>query len=156
MIYKWPGQIQAEMDTTTFVSTNDMVPTVLDILGLEPELELPGINVLNRQARNEREAVYSEDYNHDIADVHNPTESLEHWVALRKPWKLILPNETDQEQIVQKSGNTQLIRTISIIEEPELYHIVNDPHERQNVASQNPEVVKELKQLIDNWWEPEF
>ena len=156
MTYKWPGQIPAEIDTTTFVSTNDMIPTILDILRVESELDLPGINVLDQQALTGREAVFSEDYHHDIADVNNPTESLEHRVVLRDPWKLILPNETDQEQIVQKSGNTQFIRTISVIEEPELYHIVNDPHERHNIASDHPQIVEELKQLIDDWWEPVF
>ncbi|MEX0647236.1 MAG: sulfatase-like hydrolase/transferase [Balneolaceae bacterium] len=153
MTYKWPGQIPSEMDTTTFVSTNDMVPTVLEILGLEPERELPGINVLDREARNEREAVFSEDYNHDIADVHSPTESLEHRMVMKSPWKLILPKEESQPQSFEQSGGGQFI---NYIEGPGLYHIVDDPHERNNAASQHPEIVEELEQLIEDWWESEF
>lgn len=42
MTYKWPGKIPSEMDTTTFVSTNDMVTTILEILGVESELDLSG------------------------------------------------------------------------------------------------------------------
>jgi hypothetical protein len=45
---------------------------------------------------------------------------------------------------------------LSFIGGPELYHIVDDPHERENVASQHPEIVEELEQLIEDWWEPEF
>jgi arylsulfatase A-like enzyme len=153
MTYKWPGQIPAEMDTTTFVSINDMIPTILDIIGVESERDLPGINVLDRQALTGREAVFSEDYNHDIADVHNPTESLEHRVVLKSPWKLILPREAGHPQTMEYGGGGEFL---SFIGGPELYHIVDDPHERENVASQHPEIVEELEQLIEDWWEPEF
>lgn len=86
------------MDTTTFVSTNDVVPTVLEAVGIGQEVELPGANVLDRSAVEAREAVFSADYHHDIADVNNPTESLEHRVVLKTPWKLILPAKVGQPQ----------------------------------------------------------
>lgn len=151
IMYKWAGQITAEMDTTTFVSAIDIVPTVLDLLEIEPKRELPGINILDREARNEREVVFSEDYNHDIADIHNPTASLEHQVAIRSPWKLILPAEEGQQVTIPPN-----VRSIDMIEEPELYNIINDPYESENLAAEYPEVVNELEQLIEKWWEPEF
>jgi len=147
--YKWPGHISSGMDTTTFVSTNDMVPTVLEVLGIKSEIELPGINVLDEQARTVRKAVFSEDYNHDIADVHSPAESLEHQMVMKSPWKLILPKEEGKIETERYNGSGR-------VEKPELYHIINDPHERNNVASDHPQIVEELKQLIDEWWEPEF
>jgi len=150
MIYKWPGEIQARMDTTTFVSTNDMVPTVLEAVGIKSDRELPGINVLDRKALDERSAVFSEDYNHNVADVHHPTESLEHRVVLKRPWKLILPKEEDYPQKVRTAGGGEFI---DMIEGPELYHIVRDSHEEHNLASEHPELVEELRQRIHEWWE---
>jgi hypothetical protein len=155
MTYKWPDQITPRMDTTTFVSTNDMVPTVLEAVGIEPDMELPGVNVLDRHALDTREAVFSADYHHDIADVHNPTESLEHRVVLKSPWKLILPKEEGGPQNVTYGGGDR-IRFIDMIEGPELYHIVDDPRETNNVADEIPEVVEELKLLIEEWWQPVY
>lgn len=151
IIYRWPGVVSAEMDTTTLMSSTDLVPTVLDILGVNPENELPGINALDPAARHNREAVFSEDYNHDIADVHNPTESLEHRVVVRSPWKLILPKEDGNEVDIEPN-----IRSVDMIAGPELYHIFNDPYEKNNLADENPEVVSEMVQLIEEWYDPEF
>jgi arylsulfatase A-like enzyme len=153
MTYKWPDQISPRMDTTTFVSTNDMVPTILDALGIESEMELPGVNVLDQNALEEREAVFSADYHHDIADVHNPTESLEHRMVMKSPWKLILPAKVGQPQEMQSGGGGEFI---NYIEAPELYNIVEDPREMNNVADEYPDVVEELKELIEDWWDPEF
>ncbi|MDX1639489.1 MAG: sulfatase-like hydrolase/transferase [Balneolaceae bacterium] len=150
IIYKWPGHLPAEMDTTTFMSSIDLVPTVLDILNISPEKKLPGINALDREARDTREAVFSSDYNHDIADVHDPTESLEHRVVLRSPWKLILPKEEGNQTDIQGD-----VRSIDMIEKPALYNVVNDPYETENVAEEHAEVVSELEQLIEEWWDPE-
>jgi arylsulfatase A-like enzyme len=141
------------MDTTTFVSTNDMVPTILNALGIESEMDLPGVNVLDQNALEEREAVFSADYHHDIADVHNPTESLEHRMVMKSPWKLILPAKVGQPQEMQSGGGGEFI---NYIEAPELYNIVEDPREMNNVADEYPDVVEELKELIEDWWDPEF
>lgn len=135
------------MDTTTFVSTNDIAATVLEILDIEPKFEMPGVNVLDREELQSRQAVYSEDFNHDIADVNEPTKSLEHRVVLKRPWKLIVPKEEGSSQEEALSGG----RFIDMIGEAELYHIVNDPHEEQNVASEHPEIVQELKQQLNSW-----
>lgn len=151
IIYKWTDHVSPEMDTTTFVSALDIVPTVLNVLDIEPDREMPGINVLDREARNKREVVFSEDYNHDIADIHNPTESLEHHVVIKSPWKLILPKEEGQQVNIEPN-----VRTIDMIEEAELYHILNDPYESNNLAAENPEVVRRMKQLIEDWHGPEF
>lgn len=153
IIYKWPGHIASRMDTTTFVSSIDLVPTVLKAAGLEPTSEMQGIDVLNHEELKTRSAVFSEDYHHDIADVDNPTKSLEHRIIMSRPWKLIVPRVEGQPQTLNASGGGNYI---SMIKEPELYHILNDPHEKNNVASDHPEVIKELRQRLNNWWEPDF
>ncbi|WP_372638930.1 sulfatase [Fodinibius sp.] len=151
--YKWPGQIPSRMDTTTFVSTNDIAATVLEILDIEPRLEMPGVNVLDQEELESRETVYSEDFNHDIADVQEPTKSLEHRVVLKNPWKLIVPKKEGASPEEELSGGG---RFIDMIEEAELYHIVNDPHEEHNLASEHPEIMRELRQRLNSWWRRDF
>lgn len=137
IIYKWPGHIAPRMDTTTFVSSIDMVPTALKAVGLEPTPEMQGINVMNREKLNRRSAVFSEDFAHDIADINHPTKSLQHRMIMKKTWKLIIPNGTNSPE-----------------KEIHLYNILEDPLERNNIASGHPEVVKELRQQLNEWWEP--
>lgn len=153
MTYKWPGHITPRIDTTTFVSTNDMVPTVLEAVGTKSNIKLPGINIMNPEEIKERSTIFSEDYNHDIADVHNPTKSLEHRMVMKSPWKLIVPKEAGHSQVLGGGGGGNYI---SMIKEQELYNVVNDPHETLNVAHEHPEIVQELRQLMNEWWEPEF
>jgi len=153
IMYKWPGHISPEMDTTTFVSSNDIVPTVLEAVGIESEMELPGVNVLDRSALDAREAVFSEDYNHDIADVHFPTESMEHRMVMKNPWKLILPREVGHPQVMESESWGEFI---PMVEEPKLYNLIEDPYEKQNIADENPDVVEVLMQIIEEWWEPDY
>lgn len=137
MMYKWPAHIQPEMDTTTFVSSLDMVPTVLAAIGKGDNLELPGINMLNDSLRQARQAVFSEDYAHDIADVQAPTRSLEHRVIWSEEWKLILPDSANVPE-----GKA------------ELYAIFEDPHEEYDLAADYPEVVARLTNELKQWWKP--
>ena len=137
IIYKWPGHIEARMDTTTFVSSVDMVPTALKAAGLKPTPEMEGLNVMNREKLERRSAIYSEDFAHDIADVNYPTKSLQHRVILNKPWKLILPSRQNFPK-----------------KEPQLFNILKDPYEKKNIAPEHPELVEELQRQLDDWWTP--
>ena len=151
--YKWPGQITPAIDTTNFVSTIDIVPTILGALGMRPTTEMQGLNVLNPKDLHGRNAVFSEDFHHDMVDVHAPEKSLEHRMVMNSPWKLIMPVKSGEPQTFNLSGGGEFI---SIISKPELYNILNDPHEKENVASQHPEIVKSLQEELDNWWNPDL
>jgi uncharacterized sulfatase len=35
---------------------------------------------------------------------------------------------------------------------PQLYNLLEDPHENENLASENPEVVSNLAREISKWW----
>ncbi|MEX2640152.1 MAG: hypothetical protein WD266_05675, partial [Balneolales bacterium] len=72
--------------------------------------------------------------------------SLEHRMVMKSPWKLILPNREGQPQAMQSGGGGDFM---SYIGKPELYNLDMDPHEQQNLAPEHPEVVHELRQLID-------
>jgi len=138
IIFKWPGEIEPHMDTTHFVSSIDILPTILRILSIDSPVSVPGLNILDREAIQSRSVIFSEDFSHDMIDLDTPSKSLEHLVVLKEPWKLIVPYN---EMINNQS--------------PELYNILEDPYEIYNVAEVNPQIVMELSKDLKDFWIPQ-
>jgi uncharacterized sulfatase len=136
-MFKLPGKIEARMDTTTLAGSIDIVPTILSICELAPDETLPGVNVLDREALQQRKTIFAEAYDHDIADVNEPTRSLQYRIGLEYPWKLILPDTLNLPKAT-----------------PELFNTQTDPFENQDLATQEPEIVQRLHREIDAWWIP--
>lgn len=137
LMFKWPGKIEARMDTTTLASSIDIVPTVLAACDLAPDEKLPGVNVMDRAALTQRRAIFAEAYEHDIQNLDQPTQSLQYRIGIDYPWKLLLPD-------------TRNVPDQSI----ELFDLSRDPFERKNLAEEKPEEVTRLKDAVDAWWTP--
>ncbi|GAA5222443.1 sulfatase-like hydrolase/transferase [Membranihabitans marinus] len=148
--FKWPNHIPVKMDTSSFVSSIDLVPTILKILDIEPTEEMLGIDILNPAEVSDRKAVFSEDFHHDIMDVNDALKSLEHRMMMQSPWKLIVPKEKGSSQEVNRSGGGSFI---SMLEDVRLYNIVSDPHETTNLAGSNPDVVEQMLRDMNEWWD---
>ncbi|WP_203257116.1 sulfatase-like hydrolase/transferase [Hyunsoonleella ulvae] len=128
IMYKWKGKITAKMDENTITSSIDMVPTVLDILGIEKPENLPGISVLDEKALNERKGVFGEVYAHDFDTIEN---SMFYNMAIFPPYKIIVPDPVRKKnEVVQ------------------LFNIEEDPFEKNNIAEANPDIVKDLQDKI--------
>jgi len=113
--------------------------------------ELPGINVLDKEASEKRETLFIECYNHDILNVEKPSETVLYKVALNKKWKLMVPNpnmvvrsyDTPEEQYQGYYSN-----------KTQLFDLENDPNEQNNVAEKYPQIVEEMSRRIEEWWQP--
>ncbi|MCB0629346.1 MAG: sulfatase-like hydrolase/transferase [Saprospiraceae bacterium] len=138
MMFKLPGRIPARLDTTTLASSIDIVPTIMSICDLAPDETLPGVNVLERAALQDRKAIFAEAYDHDIADVNETTRSLQYRIGLEYPWKLLLPDTFNLPEAM-----------------PELFNLDDDPMERNNLVSEQADVANRMQQLIDTWWIPD-
>ncbi|RLD53835.1 MAG: sulfatase [Bacteroidetes bacterium] len=132
IMYRWKGVIEPEMDKTSLSSSIDIATTILDVCGIEPTAEMQGINVLDRDARAAREAVFAEVYAHDFNTVDS---SLYHRIIITRPWKLIL---TDPAYNPDRG--------------PELYNLDTDPYEWENQAEAHPEIVTRLSAQLEEWW----
>ncbi len=130
-----PGRIAPKRDEQTLASSIDIVPTILAACGLPAPEKLPGVNLLDAAALSQRDTIYGEIYSHDVADVDNPTRSLQYRWTISGWWKLIVP-ATEGEAA-----------------RPELYHLRNDPHENRDLAPEKPDLVKQLRQRLDAWWD---
>ena len=128
IMYKWAGKITPKMDKETIVSSIDMVPTVLDILGIEKPNNLPGISVLDTKSLNERKGFFGEVYAHDFDTIEN---SMYYNMAIFPPYKIIVPDP------VRKAD-----------EKVQLFNINEDPFEKNNIAASHPEIVKDLQEKI--------
>jgi arylsulfatase A-like enzyme len=133
IIYRWRGTIKPKMDETSLASSIDIATTVLAACGLKPVSAMQGIDLLDKSAREERDAVFAETYAHDFSTVDS---SLYYRIIITKPWKLILPDPHWQPDKL-----------------PELYNLVDDPHEWSNQAEANPEIVEKLHERVESWWE---
>jgi len=128
IMYKWAGKIKPEMNKTTITSSIDMVPTVLDILGIEKPANLSGVSVLDKKAIEARKGIFGEVYAHDFDTIEN---SMFYNMAIFPPYKIIVPDPVrKKKEVVQ------------------LFNIDEDPFEKNNVAAENPEIVKELQEKI--------
>jgi hypothetical protein len=50
-----------------------------------------------------------------------------------------------------REENWKLIRPIGISREPELYHLIADPHEEKDLAAREPGRVQRLSRLLEQW-----
>lgn len=140
IMFSWPGHIQPARDEEQLVSSIDLVPTTLALLGQPAATGLPGINVLDSQALGQRRTIYGEIFEHDIVDMHDAAASLQYRWVIDGFDKLIVPTQRVESQKGQ------------------LYDLKTDPWEERNLiestgqeSAHNAKLAR-LKFLLDQWW----
>jgi uncharacterized sulfatase len=134
MMIRWPGKIQPS-DSLEFAHSIDIVPTLLKALEIPLPAGLPGIDLLNEQARKDRKVVFGECFTHNANDLDDPKANLRWRWAVQGQWKLIVPN-----QAIERDGKN------------ELYDLVADPLETKNLVLTHPEIERDLLSQLDAWW----
>ncbi len=137
IMVRWREKVQPIMDTTHLASSIDLVPTVLAATGIDIPENLPGINLLDREAVESRKAIFGEILEHDIVHMTDPAASLRHRWIIKDDWKLIVP---DSKHLPEETA--------------ELFQITEDPYESKEVSAAHPALVKELTQHLNQWWNP--
>lgn len=146
ILFSWPAKFAPEK-RKELVSSIDLFPTIAAIAGIKPQSDLPGINLLPAIKSGkaiEREEIYGESFAHDIVDVNDPTKSLVYRWCIRGKWKLLLTYDGEVNRY--KSTHPRDIKG------PQLFNLLADPHEKENLASANPDVVKDLAARIAAWY----
>ena len=137
IMISWPGHIAPRMDRTQVASNIDLWPTLAALLKTPAPTNLPGLNLTDPIALAKRTTIHGEALAHNIADVDDPTRSLQHRWIIQGWSKLIVPDPR----------NLPTAQT-------ELYDLQSDPWEKNNLAPQQPDRVRELRQQLDAWWTP--
>ncbi len=147
-MFKYSGVIAPGEDTERVISNVDLVPTVMNLLGIKKDY-LPGIDVLNDAELAQRKTIFAEAYNHDIVNIDAPAESILYKIAVEQRWKLMIPNG-----IMIKEKATSRKENIAgyYSDEVQLFDLHSDPEESTNVASAYPAEVERLSRAINEWW----
>jgi arylsulfatase A len=120
----WPGKIQPGSVSEHISAFWDFMPTACELAGVEPPKNTDGIsyvNALQGKEQKKHEFLYWE-----IMDGNGPKQALR-----MDNWKAVINN----------AGN--------INDTIELYDLSTDLYEKNNVASQHPEIVTKMNDIIN-------
>ncbi len=138
ILFSWPGRL-GPADREEVISAIDVMPTILAAAGAKIPDDLPGLNLLPHLETGtpiEREMVFGEDFGFEILDVNDPEASLKFRWCIAGKWKLVLRYQPD-------------CRTTK---GAQLFNLLDDPHEKHNLAASHPEVVARLAKAIADWY----
>ena len=135
----WSGKIAPHRDETHLASNIDIWPTIAGLVGTEVPANLTGINLTDPAALADREMIFGEQFDHDIANIYIPSQSLEARWVIAGDWKLI-------EHTSAQGTKTK----------KELFNLKTDPHEHKNLAAKHPERTAKLLKAINTWWTPHY
>lgn len=79
-----------------------------------------------------------------MADIDNPQASLLYRRVIDGKMKLILTYDGAAGRNTAYYSKTDAT--------PELYDLIEDPHETNNLATRHPEIVQRLSGELDRWW----
>ena len=87
---------------------------------------------------------FGESFAHDIADLNKPEASLLFRWAIKHKWKLLLTYDGEVNRYKSTHPRNE--------KRPQLFDLNLDPHEKINLAKDNPKKVQELANAIQSWY----
>jgi uncharacterized sulfatase len=134
IMIRWPGSIEPKMADELALSI-DLAPTILAAIGQEPTEAMQGVDLLDENARQSREAIFGECFKHNAVDLDNPAANLRWRWMISGRWKLIVPTDQNEPDGVV-----------------ELYDLLDDPHEVRNIAGDQAPRAQSMQSQLDAWW----
>jgi arylsulfatase A-like enzyme len=125
-----PKTIPPRREQEILASNIDIATTILHACGIEPPEAMSGLDLRDPAALTERGRVFVDVYSHDsdIDQLDDLDDGLKARVVI-DGW----------DKLTARPG------------QKELYDLKNDPDDQTDLAAQNPEKVKQLSTLIDEW-----
>jgi arylsulfatase A-like enzyme len=143
VMISWPGKIEPA-DVPSFAHSIDLFPTLAKAAGVPVPEGLPGIDLLNENARTERKTIFGSVHSSHNISLENLDDTLQYLWCIDGKWKLLVRHDGVDSTWFAKMHNwdTELIR---------LYDLENDPHEKNDIASDHPEIVTRLHKKLEVW-----
>lgn len=147
ILFSWKGVIKPGMRGEQLCSSIDMLPTALAAAGSPIPEQLPGLNLLPVLKSGEptpRTECFGESFAHDVANIDKPVDSLLYRWVIDGKWKLLLTYDGKLGSYASSHPRTE--------KRPQLFDLLADPHEDNNLAAANPEIVARLAAKLQAWW----
>ncbi len=143
ILVSWPGHMQPGR-VPSLAQAIDIFPTLAAAAALECPPGLPGIDLLDENARANRKAVFGVCNSIHNMTPGNPDDTLQYLWCVDGDWKLLLRYHGKDTTQYQKLHiwDTQPLR---------LYNVTNDPHETNELSAEHPQIVQRLKKRIEAW-----
>ena len=149
LMINWPGRVDPGRDETTLVGSIDLVPTLLTVAGIPVPQTMNGLNLLDTERLKERKALHGALFAHTAVDLDDPVANLKYrYIVEEDGWKLILPYTPNRDVTLMING--QIADWMGF--EPELYQVLEDPFEENNLAPTMPDRVEAMATALEEWW----
>ena len=127
-----------------FAHAIDLFPTIAAATGVELPANLPGISLLDWQARKARKRMFGVCHSTHNITVGNPDDTLQYlWCV-----------EDQRKLLVRYHGkDTTQYRNLHVWDAApvRLFNLGGDPHEKKDLAGQRPEIVERLRKAVKAW-----
>lgn len=146
IFFSWPAKYKPA-DRKELCSSIDIFPTILAAAGARMPKNLPGLNLNDKMktgSKIDRDTIFGESFAHDILDINDPEKTLLYRWCIKGNWKLLLTYDGTVSRYKSTHPRTE--------KRPQLFDLSVDPHEKKNLAKDNPKIVAELVKEIDNWY----
>jgi len=143
IMISWPGRVTPAR-SSDLAHAIDFFPTIAAATGITAPKELPGINLLDETSRRQRDTVFGVTHSvHNMTPDH-PDGTLQYLWCVSGEWKLLLRYH---------GSDTTEYKNIHLWDQKpvRLYHLKNDPHEKEELSDKHPEIVERLRKKIEAW-----
>ncbi len=147
IMFSWPGHIVPGV-RDELASSIDIVPTVLSAVSAEVPSGLPGVSlmpVLRKTGEIGRKELYGESFSHDVADISQPSASLMYRWLIDDHWKLLVCYDAPKDRYSDAH--------VVYERNPQLFDLREDPAERNNLAGQHPDRVRQMALRLQEIWQ---
>jgi len=143
IMVSWPGKL-APARSPHFAHAIDFFPTIAAATGIEAPKDLPGINLLEEKARQERDTVFGVTHSVHNMTPGDPDGTLQYLWCISGEWKLI---------VRYNGSDTTNYKNVHIWDKQaiRLYNVKNDTHEKNELSKDHPEIVEKLSKKIQDW-----
>ncbi len=142
IMVSWTGRIRSE-SSKDLASSIDLMPTVLKACGIDLPPNLQGVNLLDEQARRNRDAVFGGAWSVHNMVLGDPQATLQYRWCVTPQWKLIERHQGLDETRYRVVHAWDDVPT-------RLYRIDDDESERNNLADEQPATVQRLANRLDS------
>ncbi|TWU64466.1 Arylsulfatase precursor [Crateriforma conspicua] len=124
----WPaGGLTQQHDVDELTHAVDVVPTLLDMTGIQK----PGDVVFDGVS---------------IAGLLDPKQDVD-W-----PKRFVVTDSQRVRDPIKWRSSSVMSRKYRLVNRKELYDVSVDPGQRKNIATDHPEVVREMREFYEQWW----